>query len=142
MWLEENNIDLDPFDWHEWKNRYSSSSHAARELLRLRKLLSQENRKEFRRIHSERMSRVQEEADAGRIGGLLKNIMGGTTAFTMESIRNNGVVETDGESISKLITSFFAKWFSRLPDQKLIDQRLADCVLNRNKHHWDALIRD
>ena len=68
--------------------------------------------------------------------------MGGTPAFTMESIRNNGIVETDGESISKLITSFFAKWFSRLPEQKLIDQRLADCVLSRNKHDWEALIRD
>jgi hypothetical protein len=141
-WLNDNDIDTDPFDWHDWKNRYSSTSSAARELLRLKKLLSQENRKEFRRIHSDRMSRVQEEADAGRIGSVLKDIMGGSSAFTMESIRNNGIVETDGESISKLITSFFAKWFARLPEQKLRDKRLADCVLSQTKLDWDSLIHD
>ena len=111
-WLEDNGINLDPFDWHEWRNKYSSTSYTAQELLRIKKLLSQENRKEFRRIHSDRMSRVQEEADAGRIGGILKKIVGGSQPFTMEFIRNNGTLVTDGEKITKLITSFFSKWFS------------------------------
>ena len=83
------------------------------------------------------MSRVQEEADAGRVGGILKNIMGCAQPFTMESIRNNGSIETDGETITKLVTSFFAKWFSRLPEQKVRDKRLADCVLNQDKSGWD-----
>ena len=88
--------------------------------------------KEFRRLHSERMCKLQEEADAGRIGGMIKNIMGGSQPFTMESIRHEGKVITDGDSVDKLITSFFAKWFSRLPEQKIIDSRLSACVINHD----------
>ena len=94
-WLEANDIDVDPPDWDDWKTKYTTTSNAARELLRFRKLLSQENRKEFRRMHSERMGRLQEEADAGRIGSLLKDITGWKQAFNMESIRIDDVVVTD-----------------------------------------------
>ena len=68
--------------------------------------------------------------------------MGSAQPFTMEFIRNNGSIETDGETITKLVTSFFAKWFSRLPEQKVRDKRLADCVLNQDKSGWDSLIED
>jgi hypothetical protein len=108
-WLENNWIEADLLDWNEWKNQYGNTSHTARELLRIRKLLSQENRKEFRRIHSARMSRLQEEADAGRIGGAIKNIMGRSQPFTMESIRDGDEVITDGATIAKMITAFFAE---------------------------------
>ena len=106
-WLEDNLIQSDPFDWDEWINRYSDNTYAARELIRIRKLLSAENRKEFRRIHGNRMQKIQEEADAGRIGGVIRNIMGGSSPYTMESIRQDGEVITDGERITKLITEFF-----------------------------------
>ena len=41
--------------------------------------------------------------------------MGGSSPYTMESIRQEGEVITDGERITKLITEFFSKWFARLP---------------------------
>jgi hypothetical protein len=53
-WLEDNDVQSDSYDWSEWINKYSDSSHAAGEVIRIRKLLSSENRKEFRRIHGEK----------------------------------------------------------------------------------------
>ncbi len=113
-WLENNGIESEPLDWQEWTNQFSHTSIAARELIRIKKLLSQENQKEFRRLHSERMCRLQEEADAGKIGGIIKSIMGRPCSFTMESIRQGDDIVTDGKTIAKLITSFFAQWFARL----------------------------
>ncbi len=139
-WLEDNGVRSDPLDWNEWINEYADVTHAARELLRIKKLLSSENRKEFRRIHGERMAKIQGEADAGRIGGVIRHIMGGTSSYTMESIRDEGLTITDGERIASLVTAFFAKWFSRLPDEKERDRKLAECVLNEDKLSWDSLM--
>ena len=51
-WLEDNGLEAEPLDWDDWRNQYPSTALAAKELLRIKKLLSQENRREFRRIHS------------------------------------------------------------------------------------------
>jgi hypothetical protein len=138
-WLDSNGIESEPFDWQEWTNQFSHTSIAARELIRLKKLLSQENRKEFRRLHSERMCRLQEQADSGKIGGIIKNIMGRPSSFTMESIRQGEETITDGKMIAKLITSFFSQWFARLPEEKDRDKRLSECVLGNDLEGWNAL---
>ena len=85
------------------------------------------------------MCRLQEAADAGRIGGIIKNIMGGATSFTMESIRQDDEIITDGETIARMITAFFGQWFARLPEEKERDKQLADCVLNRDLGGWKRL---
>ena len=141
-WLEEHAIQTDPFDWSDWMNSYRDNTHAAKELIRIKKLLSAENRKEFRRLHGDRMMKIQEEADAGRIGGVIKHIMGTSTSFTMESIRQGDEIITDGAKIASLVTAFFSKWFSRLPEEKDRDKRLADCVLKSDKIAWNKLISD
>ena len=66
--------------------------------------------------------------------------MGGTTSFTMESIRDGNEIITDGEKIASMVSAFFAKWFSRLPEEKDRDKKLADCILSTNKIEWDCLM--
>ena len=141
-WLDDNSIQSEPFDWSDWINLFHDSSHAAREIIRIRKLLSAENRKEFRRLHGDKMMRIQEQADAGRIGGVINHIMGTSSSFTMESIRQGDEIITDGPRIASLVTAFFAKWFSRLPEEKERGKKLADCVLNADRPSWDKLIDD
>jgi len=41
-----------------------------------------------------------------------------------------------------MITAFFANWFSRLPELKSRDKRLAESVLHQDKAGWDSLILD
>ncbi len=85
------------------------------------------------------MGLIQEAADAGRIGGVIRCIVGGKTAFTLESIRDGDETITDGEKVAKTITAFFAKWFARLPEEKDRDKRLAECIINRDRDAWSEL---
>jgi hypothetical protein len=85
------------------------------------------------------MCRLQEDADAGRIVGVIKNMMGSSPSFTMESIRDGDQVITEVKTIATLVTSFFAKWFARLPEEKDRDKGLADCVMSRDRSGWDLL---
>ena len=55
------------------------------------------------------MSKLQDSADAGRIGGILRTIVGGSDTFLMESLRDGDQTITDGHTIHKLITAFFTK---------------------------------
>ena len=86
------------------------------------------------------MRLVQEAADAGRIGGIIKVIVGRSPGFLMESLRKGDEIVTDAHTIAKMITSFFANWFSRLPEEHARDVVLAKCVIERNKKDWDDLI--
>ena len=108
--------------------------------MRVRNLLTMENEKEFRRIHGDKMLRVQEAADAGKIGGIIKHIVGQSPSFLIESLRKGDETITDAHTIAKMITSFFANWFSRLPEEHARDVTLAKCVIERNKSDWDDLI--
>ena len=73
---------------------------------------------EFRRIHGGRLNKLQDSADAGRIGGILRDIVGGGETFLMESLRDGDHTVTDGHTIHRIITGFFAKWFQRLPTEQ------------------------
>jgi hypothetical protein len=112
-WLDDNFLQSLPFEWNEWRNEYPTPSHAVRELLRIRSLLTKENRSEFRRIHGGRMCKLQEAADAGRIGGVLRSVVGRDPDFSMESLRQGDDTVTDGYTIHKAITDFFSKWFQK-----------------------------
>ncbi len=140
LWMDDNGIEREPLDFNEWLNQYPTTALLATDYLRLKGLLTKENRKEYRRIHGGRMLRLQEEADAGRIGGVIKNIVGRSPGFLMESLNHEGKTITDALTIAKLITAFFKNWFTRLPVEKERDSDLANCVLKQNKMEWDKLI--
>jgi hypothetical protein len=139
-WLDNNDISTEPHDWSEWKNLYSMASVTSTEFLRIRNLLGNENKKEYRRIHGGWMLKIQNEADAGRIGKAIQAIVDRSPSFLMESLRQEDSTVTDGHKIHTLITAFFATWFSRLPEEKERDRRLAECVLSQDKHKWDSLM--
>jgi hypothetical protein len=106
-WCNDNGIECDPLDWNEWMNQYPDPASLATEYLRLKGLLTKENKQEYRRIHGGRMQKLQDEADAGKIGGVIRNIVGREPGFLMESLNHEGKTITDGVTIAKLITSFF-----------------------------------
>ena len=139
-WLESNDIAADPYDWSEWKNCYHTTSITSTEFLRTRTLLSNENKKEYRKIHGGWMLKIQNEADAGRIGKAIQAIVGRSPSFLMESLRQGDSTITDGHKIHTLITAFFATWFSRLPAEKERDRLLAECVISQDRAKWDSLM--
>ncbi len=85
------------------------------------------------------MCRLQDAADAGRIGGILKAVTGHEPSFLMESLRHGEETITDGSLIHSTITSFYAKWFRRLPGEQIRDKELAECVLTCDYQRWVAL---
>jgi hypothetical protein len=141
-WLSNNFFQIEPYEWNEGRNEFSFTPHAVKELVRTRELLTKANRLEFRRIHGGRMCKLQEAADAGCIDRILKTIVGQDPSFLMESLRHGETTITDGAVIHEHITSFFSKWFQRLPNEKRRDKLLADCLINCDRLRWDALTSD
>ena len=86
------------------------------------------------------MLKIQNEADAGRIGKAIQAIVGRSPSFLMESLRQRDSTITDGHKIHTLITAFFATWFSRLPAEKERDRLLAECVISQDREKWDSLM--
>ena len=81
--------------------------HTAEDLNKLKLLNTNKRRSELRAVHGGRMCRAQEEADAGRMGGVIQNIMGRRKGFKMESLVIDGVLSADSTTISLAITKFF-----------------------------------
>ena len=54
-------------------------------------------------------------------------------SYTIESIRQDGEIITDGDRIASMVTAFFAKRFKRLPEEKERDRKLTDFILGANE---------
>ena len=141
-WCDDNDLHTDPLDWGDWKNKYPTTALAAAELLRIRSMLTKENKREYRRIHGGWMSKIQEAADSGRIGRVIQAVVGRDQSYLMESLIEGDETITDGHAIALSITGFFRKWFSRLPEEKVRDAALAKCVTDVNRPAWDTLMND
>ncbi len=82
-WLQENGIEIDLPEWLEFKC-LSNTADVAKEVKHLNKMTSSKLRRELRLKHDEWIQKVQEEADKGRIGKVLKRIIGEEKDFTLE----------------------------------------------------------
>ena len=68
---------------------------------------------------------MQDEADAGKIGAMLKNIMAKSTSFSLDVLYNDSGNIVDTNEISRIVTEFFKEWFNASPDDDLRDSSLA-----------------
>ena len=141
-WMDNHNIPSVHSTWEEWRILYPDVHHTAEELGKLKKLNNYKRRSELRAVHSGRMGRAQEEADAGRMGGVIQNIMGRRKGFKMEILVIDGVLSADSHKISAAITKFFEAWFARTDEEGDRDKKIAHIISTSNKDEWDNISRE
>ena len=73
-WLDENGVEGSLPGWKAFQVRANVSELAA-EVKYLDKLTSSKMRRELRLIHGDRTRKIQEAADKGRIGGILRKLL-------------------------------------------------------------------
>jgi hypothetical protein len=64
-------------------------------------------RKELRIRHDDWMRKIQEAADVGKIGRMIKRIMGGGQDFSLEVLYNKGENMTDCDEIASEVNRVF-----------------------------------
>ena len=82
-------------DWKRWTANLERSE-LAKEIKHLNKLTSSRMRKELRSRHDDRMRKIQDAADKGKIRRIIKQIIGGDKDFSLEVLFNEGENTTDG----------------------------------------------
>ena len=83
MWLEANGIPRGLPEWREWI-RCNSFDRLKEEIQHLKSLTTRERREDLRRLHGDRMRRIQDDADEGKIGAVIRNIMANSKSFSLD----------------------------------------------------------
>jgi hypothetical protein len=120
-WLRDNGLYERPVDWQEWKLLFGGSKYNDEQMNRLRKLNCGRRRRELRLLHSSRMERIQADADAGKIGGVIRDIINRKGGYKMEAIVNEGVCTKDPKEVTNIATDWFMDWFRRSDEDKKRD---------------------
>ena len=69
-------------------------------------------REEYRKLHSERTKRIEECADCGKVGGVIRKVLGPKKmGFKMEQLVEEGGNVTDPAEITKRTSAFLSEWF-------------------------------
>ena len=123
-WLDNNGIERDLPAWREWLSKLDPAVLRS-EIQHLKKLTTKERRNELRLLHGGRMRRIQDQADAGKIGAMLKGIMAKSTAFSLDVLYNDHENIVDTNEISRIVTEFFKEWFNASPEDDLRDLEVA-----------------
>ena len=119
VWLEENGVDGHLPDWHRWTANLEIRE-LTKEIKHLNKLTSSRMRKELRSRHNDRMRKIQDAADRGKIGRILRQIIGGDKDFFLEVLYNEGENMIDGDEIATEVNKIFGQsWFFQTEDEKL-----------------------
>ena len=138
IWLNDNGVSRNLPEWRSWLGS-NTASNLKGELHHLKTLTTKERRDELRRLHGGRMRRMQDAADAGKIGPIIKNIMAKTNSFSMEVLYNEAGNITDADEVARIVTEFFADWFNSSEDDNLRDSELSGLSELRDHDKWDAL---
>ena len=88
-------------------------------------MTTKERRNELRLLHGGRTRRIQDQADAGKIGAMLKGIMAKSSTFSMDVLFNDEGNIVDTEEISRILTGFFKEWFNSSPEDGIRDSDVA-----------------
>ncbi len=67
------------------------------------------------------MRRIQDEADAGKIGSIIKKIMAKSSSFSMEVLYGQDGNISDPIEIARIVTEFFQAWFNSDQDDDARD---------------------
>jgi hypothetical protein len=82
---------------------------------------------------------MQDEADAGKIGSVLKRIMAKSSSFSLEVLYGQNGNTTDPLEIAKTVTEFFQAWFNSDHDDDERDSDVADFSTSGNEGAWAGL---
>ena len=130
-WLLNNDIPRELPPWAEWRkanNVQSLGPNVAH--------LKAYARDELRLIHGGRMRRIQDAADAGKIGPMLRSIMMKQSSFSMDVIYNQDGNVTDPDDISRIVTEFFKQWFAASTEDDVRDDQVANFSARENEAGW------
>ena len=109
----DSNLTEPPENWTQWKLCYPTKILLMEAYQHLQSNLTEQRRRELRIIHGGRMRKMQEAADEGKIGRILKMITSKRPAFSLDCIRVGEKNVTDAEEITKQVTELFREWFFR-----------------------------
>ena len=109
------------------------------EIMHIKKITTSKRREELRLLHGGWMRRIQDEADAGKIGNVLRNLMGEGKEFTMEVLYGERENEVEGKRISELITDFFKEWFYASEEEIQRDGNTVRMVEEGNEVDWKRM---
>jgi hypothetical protein len=119
VWLDDNGVTGSLPDWKRWIDNLEKSE-LAKEIKHLNKLTSSRMRKELRSRHDDRMRKIQDAADKGKIRRIIKQIIGGDKEFSLEVLYNEGENMTDGDEIATEVNDIFGQsWFFQSEEEKL-----------------------
>ncbi len=137
-WLEFNGVQRTLPDWRAWR-RDNDAESLLIEIRHLRSLTTRQRRDELRILHGGRMRRIQDEADAGKIGTMLKKIMAKSSSFSMEVLYGQDGNTTDPIEIARIVTEFFQAWFNSDHDDDARDTEVSDFSASGNGAAWAGL---
>ena len=137
-WLGQNGVPEDLPDWRVWQ-RSNTTEGLRVELLHLRALTTKERRTELRLLHGGRMRRIQDDADAGKIGAVIKTVMARSPTFSLDVIYGKEENIVDADEIARIVTEFFALWFNATEDDDARDAEVAKCTTEVNEEEWRSL---
>ena len=76
-------------------------------------------RRELRIKHGDWTRKIQEAADKGRIGGILRKIIGEEKDFSLEVLYRDGGTVTDADEIAGEVTRVFGEeWFFQTDEER------------------------
>ncbi len=118
-----------------WR-RTNDASTLGPSVAHLKSLCTRNIRDELRLIHGGRMRRIQDAADAGKIGPMLRSIMMKSTAFTMDVLYNQDGNVTDPDEIARIVTEFFKQWFASSTEDDVRDDQVSNFSALENEVGW------
>ena len=126
-WMDENGVTGNLPDWAVFKAR-TKKEELAKEVRNLNKLSSSKMRRELRLKHDEWTRKIQEAADKGKIGRVLKSIMKEDKDFSLEVLYGEGEEDnkTDADEIADIVTKHFGRQFDLTADEDANDLTLSD----------------
>jgi hypothetical protein len=127
-WLRDNGLSTDPTGWDIWKTLYSNANENWAQMQRLKKLNCGWRRREMRILNGTRMTRIQAEADAGKIGGVIREIIKKKGGYNMEVIVDGEVCIKDPVEVTDKATQYFREWFERIERERIRDLTLSDIM--------------
>jgi hypothetical protein len=140
-WLRDNGLNTESTTWAQWKSLYSNQAENWGQMQRLRKLNCGWRRRELRLLCNNKMSRIQADADAGRIGGVIREIIKKKAGYKMEVIVDGDVCIKDPIKVNEKGTQYFGEWFERIEKERIRDQVLAATMEKKKGKEFEELER-
>ena len=126
-WMDENGVTGNLPQWEDFKARIKKED-LVKEIKALNKLSSSKMRRELRLKHDVWTRKIQEAADKGKIGMVLKSIMREDKDFSLEVLYGEGEEpkKTDADEIADIVTKHFGRQFDLTAEEDADDLILSD----------------